>query len=478
MQVAKYAPKRGYRNKLEKRCVVLDDSTDLVKIYYKDEENDRNIVTYVESHSLTNLPERDFVDTENLGMYRAADDFKCEYGDGGESTVIRNIWVNEKLKVSPRAIQSLKSGLRKLSVTRKDMQKNGVVEDIIDPCLCPFPVKGQSYKAWRISQMDVDCYYYKKDRNIWEEAKEDERLNERMTYQWIPCKVSFESDGKARFASEIHNLPINKASLPFYCGLEQVLTSMAPMFKEQGVLEREGKRELQIVVKVQRYHLEPGMTYAGRWHTEGMTENISAVGVYYLEVEPGLTGGCLKFRNAQAPSPSYDIYADAQVDVKEGSAVVFSNSLPHRFRMITNDTDEKKTRAFINFFVVDPNKPLYPTTADIPSSALALKALVELGKNSTNQTIPLPIYKEILDWIPGLWSSASEAKRLRQRCRDAMNQVKSGWGWINYGNCGTINFVPSVRLKDPETIKWDAHFTHTCSETEAPYGSQCYITDE
>ena len=76
------------------------------------------------------------------------------------------------------------------------------------------------------------------------------------------------------------------------------------------------------------------MTYAGRWHVEGQTENIVAVGVYYLQVDEGLEGGKLKFRAADSPQPFYDIATDVELEVKQGSAVVFSNVVPHRFRYL------------------------------------------------------------------------------------------------------------------------------------------------
>lgn len=49
------------------------------------------------------------------------------------------------------------------------------------------------------------------------------------------------------------------------------------------------------------------MSYSGRWHVEGHSENIVAAGVYYAHVPPGLTGGNLKFRPAEVPQPEYDI---------------------------------------------------------------------------------------------------------------------------------------------------------------------------
>ena len=37
--------------------------------------------------------------------------------------------------------------------------------------------------------------------------------------------------------------------------------------------------------------------YSGHWHQEGLTENIVLAGIYYYEVNDGLIGGNLRFRN-------------------------------------------------------------------------------------------------------------------------------------------------------------------------------------
>eukprot|EP01117_Protostelium_nocturnum_P013805 TRINITY_DN5194_c0_g1_i1.p1 TRINITY_DN5194_c0_g1~~TRINITY_DN5194_c0_g1_i1.p1 ORF type:complete len:525 (+),score=167.63 TRINITY_DN5194_c0_g1_i1:88-1662(+) len=404
-------------------------------------------------------------------IYRAADDFECEYGDGGYSNVCRPIWVCDELKVSQVAIKNLKKGIATLSATRHDFQKNKVVEDIVDPDLMPHPSKFTSYKEMKLENLNKVKDTERSARRLiaeWRHLESDSSLDERVRYQWIPSVVSFDAKGKARFLSEIHNLTKKKKTLGIYAALEGVLSSMSPMFQKLGVLEEDEESQLQIVVKVQRYNLEPSMTYSGRWHTEGMSENVVAAGVYYLEVDPGISGGNLKFRPSEGPQPNYRIDTDVEVRVKEGAAIVFSNILPHRFRTITNSSNTPQTRTFINFFVIDPSKPLHPTTAEFASSELLLQTLIQMGKNSTNQTIPIPMYKEILCHIPGIWTSLLDAQRLRQRGRDAMSQVKNGWGWINFGNCGTINYCISEKITEAELYGWESyqgnHLNHTDSD--------------
>ncbi len=116
-------------------------------------------------------------------------------------------------------------------------------------------------------------------------------------------------------------------------------------------------------MKVQRYKIEPHTSYTGQWHVEGITEGIVGVGVYYAFIDDELDGGNLIFRNKSYPYDDYD-YDDGGEKFEEefrvgtGSCVVFSNELPHRVAKIENNSDEARTRLFIDFFVVDPKSPL------------------------------------------------------------------------------------------------------------------------
>ena len=162
------------------------------------------------------------------------------------------------------------------------------------------------------------------------------------------------------------------------------------------------------------------MSYAGRWHVEGQTENIVAVGVYYLQVDEGLEGGNLKFRPATSTKP-YD-YEECSCELKtqQGAAVVFANMLPHRFRKIRNLTEEDKRRTFINFFIVDPSMPT-TSTREVPSASLLKRAMESCS-------IPKPIARHIFSYLPQLWTSTKAAKKFRKEAREAMTKEKHGWG--------------------------------------------------
>jgi hypothetical protein len=127
---------------------------------------------------------------------------------------------------------------------------------------------------------------------------------------------------------------------------------MLPMFAQMKLIKLNSNenQKLQVIVKAQSYNLKAGMKYSGRWHTEGQTENIIAVSVYYLDIDDQLEGGSLKFRPKYTPQENFcgieiEIEMDHYVSsIKTGTAVVFSNSIPHRFKQIRNLTSDNGRR--------------------------------------------------------------------------------------------------------------------------------------
>ncbi|CAF1517427.1 unnamed protein product [Didymodactylos carnosus] len=196
------------------------------------------------------------------------------------------------------------------------------------------------------------------------------------------------------------------------------------------------------------------MKYAGRWHTEGQTEHIVAVGVYYVDVDEQLEGGFLKFRPPTAPQPHYDFEMDYEVDsIYSGAAVVFHNSMPHRFRQIRNLTNENRRRTFLNFFIVDPLKPIPMSLRRVGMAPvdLILQILLECSRRllgNSRQLDDLAV-KKIISFLPEIWETIEEAKEFRERVRKSMIEDKQGWGHICWGNCGTVEFVKSITTLEP-----------------------------
>ncbi|CAF4249863.1 unnamed protein product [Rotaria sp. Silwood2] len=195
-----------------------------------------------------------------------------------------------------------------------------------------------------------------------------------------------------------------------------------------------------------------GTNYSGRWHTEGCSENIQAVGVYYLHIDDLLEGGALKFRPLAAPAESYadcwNIEVNRYMMPKTDVAVVFDNCLPHRFCSIRNSTSIARRRTFINFFVVSPTYPIHDISIlDLPlvSCEQCEYLLKSIADESHRQKLPDLVINKILSFLKKqMWTTETDAKEFRSRVRYEMVHEKSGWSGIQYGNTGDIIFIKST----------------------------------
>lgn len=72
----------------------------------------------------------------------------------------------------------------------------------------------------------------------------------RHTFNWVPSRVEFTSNGRAAFLDDI-NMIERRCNQPLYQGLEQVLGVMCPMLRAQGILKStEEPCTLRVIVKV------------------------------------------------------------------------------------------------------------------------------------------------------------------------------------------------------------------------------------
>lgn len=157
--------------------------------------------------------------------------------------------------------------------------------------------------------------------------------------------------------------------------------------------------------------------------------------IHFLCEQTELEGGNVKFRPDSSPNDTYaewsNIITSSQALVKEGAALVFANYIPHRFRKIVNRDNKPHRRTFINFFIVDPTKPLKSTKV-VPSNDFLRTILSTFVRRTLGKTLPSPIASQIISYIPGLWGSLVQARKFRAQAREAMLKDKSGWGWINW----------------------------------------------
>mmetsp|Transcript_14973 Transcript_14973/g.29140 ORF Transcript_14973/g.29140 Transcript_14973/m.29140 type:complete len:276 (+) Transcript_14973:1058-1885(+) len=153
-------------------------------------------------------------------------------------------------------------------------------------------------------------------------------------------------------------------------------------------------KSLQVITKIVDYELQPGESYEGVWHVEGMShERIVGTCVNVIERGEGIVGGELMYRRgftteergrllygvAQCRNPAFDkIMEDAlaplgMVATPEGRTIVFPNSHVHKVRKMTNTSDKPARRRIAVFFIVDPEHRIV-STQEVPdqSSVLSL----------------------------------------------------------------------------------------------------------
>lgn len=320
--------------------------------------------------------------------------------------------------------------LQNYAVKFNDWNTNGVVNDIIDPDRYPEYFKDQKVVLKNVKEINKDSMEHisrsKEIESIFDDysgksewknnflQNADLPINIRWRYHWKPIQAKIsENFESVKFVNEIPGIPLTEETKRFYNNLEELFKEMLPGFEKLNLVKRNKTNDLQIIIKAQKYRINPGTGYEGKWHLEGVTERIVATGVYYFNVDEELKGGDLEFKNKVLPC-LYDDDSDeadlmlATLEIKTGTTVVFSNEMIHRFNKIENTTDKPLERLFINFFIIDSANPL-------PLGDL------ENYHNFTEQTL-----------------------QTRQLIRKALVSQNNDWNCICYGNDGDFTFIPSL----------------------------------
>ena len=189
------------------------------------------------------------------------------------------------------------------------------------------------------------------------------------------------------------------------------------------------------------------------WHTEGLTENIAFVGLYYWEWKKGLSGGNMRFRQHDLPAKSYgsEEWSTFEVECGEngkGKAMVWDNQhLVHRVRMLKNLNKDKKVRkkGYLAFFVVDPENELDATTMNTEMRRERfVHFLYEkvMRKKYGLQDMTEDLCSLIVEYA-ALGITMREAKRRRKEVIDLKSHSKSKFGYSpSYGNSGVRFYLP------------------------------------
>ncbi|CAF1194575.1 unnamed protein product [Adineta steineri] len=350
------------------------------------------------------------------------------------------LWIHENLPVKQSCRERLLNVLYKLNEERQDFHPNpSPVEDIIDPDLLPYrPPSTFDRNKWierqqrrrRHSPRREDRFKRDLARGGYDDLSEHEKL--RDTYQWLPSEFVIDKNGKVDIRTPIIHLPELPEYRQSYDDIAKIFQAMLPMFEQMKLIKLSSNEEqkLQVIVKAQSYNLKSGMKYSGRWHTEGQTENIVAVGVYYLDIDDQLEGGSLKFRPKVGPNKSY------------------ADGIEMNHYVSSIKTDGRR-RTFLNFFIVDPEQPIEISPNEIVYAPKDF--LIQIFKQWNDQGLPDIIIDKIFKMLnlSAIWETKDFAKEFRARVRRAMLDEKTGWGWIQWGNTGTTDFVRSLSAWRP-----------------------------
>ena len=235
----------------------------------------------------------------------------CKFGDVIESPILVDIWdkymksmITEgvcyshgSIKVSSR--DSLRTNINHLaenSIVDYHPNSNDIVRDLVHPAIYSY-IKGVS-KLKSNSQIQTKSDGSKRN-DYWGREYEESK------FQWLPTAFSISTDGKCTITEYINNL--NQQKFPaLYNDLEELFEVFLPNFEEvwsyiksttffrgeddsnfdedigvsdsDSVIQPTEKLkvnlkgcELQVIVKIVDYTLQPGQTYEGVWHAEGMS---------------------------------------------------------------------------------------------------------------------------------------------------------------------------------------------------------------
>jgi len=285
-----------------------------------------------------------------------------------------------------------------------------IVRDLIHPALYSY-VNG-------ISKVKSGCELPTENTK----AKEDfwGRPYEKSNYQWLPTPFQISENGKCTITEYINNLDQNQFT-KLYKNIEELFEVFLPYFEEVWSYiksikfytnedeaedeEEESKcieklpkcfhgKELQVIVKIVDYTLQPQQEYEGVWHAEGMShENIVMTGIYFLDRDLDLEGGDLRFKRAftvqernkvmysvpqERPSIFNDFASEGFVpmgkfETKEGFLLVFPNCHIHKIAKLVNSAANKTaSRRIVVFFVINPEKKIISTKEIAPQQNVIL----------------------------------------------------------------------------------------------------------
>jgi hypothetical protein len=294
------------------------------------------------------------------------------------------------------------------------------VRNVVHPALYPY-VKGVSPLSFPNDEIPPAAYSQEtnvptlllQNSNYW-----GRRYEASSQYQWLPTYFDINQDGDCEIYDYINNLVPREKYEDLYTSLAQLFSHALPFLEsvfaycqvvkqhhlrnidtnytwnpippgriQERRLSLRGQK-LQIVTKIVDCELEPGETYEGVWHVEGMPhEEIVATAIYFIDRDDDIHGGNILFKRAfhrqeadcifstisqSCPREVETMIAEGllpvgQIETNKGRLVVFPNSHVHKVTELKNlSRDIKQKRRIIVFFLINPGKRIL-STREVPT---------------------------------------------------------------------------------------------------------------
>lgn len=415
-----------------------------------------------------------FPDTP-ISIYTIASTRNISYGDGGNDELRYPIFINDHLNVDKSSYKYLKTELKRIGNENGDYRENEPIQNVIDPDLYSLRLDRNVFVE-NYNKKFTESYNYYRYSNLHENFKENAEKTKwfiRGNYQMLPTvfneknRNNPDKASKIQIISAIHNIGSDKKYKKLYSCIAHVFECMLPMFNKFKKFRDRKNDTFQVIVKSQRYAIQPRKGYSGCWHTEGLTENISFVGLYYFEWNKGLSGGAMKFRPHHFPAKFYENNGWSTFEIECGEnakhkAMVWDNQyFVHRVRMLKNLNNDGKIRkkGYLAFFVIDPENELKKTTQNVISlkkedyiDTLYKRVMI---KHYAMPAMNIDICTLIVEYA-NAGITLKEAKKRRKEVIQVKKETKNKFGSISFGNCGEIFYFPmydAIKCK----IEYDEH---------------------
>lgn len=351
--------------------------------------------------------------------------------------------------VSPQLETQLMNGINALAQKQEQDEmvdyhphSNNVVRDLVHPALYSF-VEGVScvrevapLDPWPVSS---DGGKAKGEEEEVQPPKQDfwGRKYENSKYQWLPTTFTINEVGACSIQDYINNLTprdshrdlyhalakLFEQCLPFLESIYSYIGSIKPHLRiateQDDFLWHEGPltetrekpytsfrgKQLQVITKIVDYELQPGQSYEGVWHVEGMShEEIVMTCLYILDRDGEIEGGNLKFKRAFFEDEAGFISTNAAQDrpaaidkvVREGlkplgtvetikgRIIVFPNSHVHRVTEMINNGSATARRRIVVFFIVNPFHRIV-STREVAPQQMNSTAIVDAASSKKRQ---------------------------------------------------------------------------------------------